>query len=248
MPGLLDGVKFIPELWALDVLETTEENLIMANLVTRFDDMAQEGGDVIHVPKAIKAHGKSETKTVPINISNHKEIGFLIEDILAIQSRSSLREIYTKRAGYAIAKAIDSHLASLYAGLSQSISVDGIDKQIITDALAMLDNSETPEDDRFLVVCPNLKNSVQSIKDIGCKVFASSFINSTMDQPSIREIKHNLMFQKGAFALAIQLGPRVQANYVPEYLSTLVTVDVIYGYATLNEKFAVDIQTLNSGE
>jgi hypothetical protein len=54
---------------------------------------------------------------------------------------------------------------------------------------------------------------------------------------------HNLMFQRGAFALAVQFGPRVQANYVPEYLGTLVTVDVAYGYAVLNEKMAVDIQS-----
>jgi len=54
-------------------------------------------------------------------------------------------------------------------------------------------------------------------------------------------VTHNLVFQKGAFALAIQLGPRVQANYIPEYLGTLVTVDIIFGVATLRPEYAVEL-------
>jgi N4-gp56 family major capsid protein len=269
------AANFIPELWALDVLEAAESNLVMANLVTRFDDVASEGGDVINVPKIsnFSAQNKAPNaqvtpqsateEKVSITLSNHKEVSFLIEDIVAVQAKSSLREIYTKKAGYAIAKAIDTHLLGLYAGLSQSSSAGEIGETTLLDAMTNLDNADAPPEGRFLVICPEAKADILKLGkftsrdyaspndpnapmqtgllgDIfGCKVFMSNNVAATTD--SGVDQHHNLMFQRGAFALAIQLGPRVQANYVPEYLGTLVTVDVIYGYSILNEKLASEI-------
>lgn len=276
------AANFIPELWALDVLEAAEKNLVMANLVTRFDDVAAEGGDVIYVPKVtgFSAQDKSANAQVQpqtsnddkisIPLSNHKEVSFLIEDITAVQAKSSLREIYTKKAGYAIAKAIDSHLLGLYSQLSQAISglgagatPEGI-SSVLATAMGYLDMADAPDDDRALVVSPAYKPYLLSVPQfvsrdymgsqdaapvatghfgqiLGAKVFVSSNVAETADSGGA--VYHNLMFSRNAFALAIQLGPRVQANYVPEYLGTLVTVDVIYGYAVLNERFAVDIQS-----
>jgi N4-gp56 family major capsid protein len=271
------AANFIPELWSLDVLEAAESNLVMANLVTRFDDVAAEGGDTIHVPKVsnfsaltksansqVNPQSATEDK-VTITLSNHKEVSFLIEDIVAVQAKASLREIYTKKAGYAIAKAIDTHLLSLYAGLSQSVSAGSVEDEDLLAAMTQLDGADAPAEDRFMVICPDAKADILKLErftsrdyqagadpnaptqtgllgDIyGCKVFMSNNVAATASSGTTTQ--HNLMFQRGAFALAIQLGPRVQANYVPEYLGTLVTVDVIYGYATLNEKLAVDIQS-----
>ncbi|MBZ0274111.1 hypothetical protein K8I61_18880 [bacterium] len=269
------AASFIPELWALDVLEAAESNLVMANLVTRFDDVAIEGGDVIHVPRVSNFQAQNKTpnaqvspqsateEKVSISLSNHKEVSFLIEDIVAVQAKSSLREVYTRKAGYAIAKAIDTHLLGLYAGLS--IQVDGgtIEDTHLIDAMTQLDSADTPGEERFLVISPQAKGDILKIDQftsrdftspqdpnaptqtgllgdiLGCKVYMSNNVAQTT--VSGIDTRHNLMFQRGAFALAIQLGPRVQANYIPEYLGTLVTVDVIYGFATLNDAWAVDI-------
>ncbi len=271
------AANFIPELWALDVLEAAESNLIMAKLVTRFDDVAAEGGDMIHVPKVSNFSAQSKApnaqvspqsateEKVSIPLTNHKEVSFLIEDIVAVQAKSSLREIYTKKAGYAISKAIDAHLTGLYASLTESVGKGDIETDDLIEAMSILDNNDAPAEDRFLVICPDAKAEIMNLDKftsrdymapddpnaptqtgllgdiLGCKVYMSSNIVATVS--SGVDTAHNLMFQKGAFALAIQLGPRVQANYVPEYLGTLVTVDVIYGYALLNEDFAVDLQT-----
>ncbi|MCB1153239.1 hypothetical protein KDL45_06280 [bacterium] len=271
------AANFIPELWALDVIEAAESSLVMAELVTRFDDVAAEGGDMIHVPKVSNFQAQSKTantqvtpqstteEKVTITLDNHKEVSFLVEDIAAVQARSSLRDVYTKKAGYAIAKAIDSHLLGLYTEAGNGGTVEALDLEAVLGASMALDEADAPQEDRFMVVSPDAKASlleeeaftsrdfmspvdtnspVQSGllgQILGCRVFVSNNVAKTLE--SGVDLYHNLMFQRGAIALAIQLGPRVQANYIPEYLGTLVTVDVIYGYAALNADFLVDMQT-----
>jgi len=234
------AASFIEELWALGVLEAAESNLVMANLVTRFDDVAQEGGDTIHVPmvsnfsaqsKAANTQVSPQSTTedkVTILLANHKEVSFLIEDIVSVQAKASLRDVYTKKAGYAIAKALDSHLMGLYAGLSQSVSTGAITSADLLSALTFLDNADAPTEDRFLVISPEAKADILVLDrfvsrdymqpadmnapaqtgllgDVyGSQVFVSNNVPKTT--LSGVDIFHNLMFQRGAFALAIQLG------------------------------------------
>ncbi len=272
------AANFIPELWALDVLEAAEKNLVMADLVARFDDVAADGGDVIHVPRVSNFAAQTKTPNaqvtpqsttedkVSIPLANHKEVSFLIEDIVAVQAKSSLREIYTKKAGHAIARAIDTHLLGLHALAARQVSAIGDDEEVgqaLVAAMRFLDSADAPVEDRFLVVGPDLKARLLALPGftsrdylapgdpnapmatglvgdiLGCRVHLSNNIASST-QSGI-ETFHSLMFQRHAIALAIQLGPRVQASYVPEYLGTLVTVDVIYGYAMLNDDLIVDV-------
>ena len=162
--------------------------------------------------------------------------------------------------------AIDSDLLGLYAGLSQNSTPEGgIDAAALRAAILVLDAANAPLDNRALVISPTQKNVMLGVDEFvsmtylgnqpdnvptrtgllgeiyGVPVFVSSNVISSGTSPSV--VEHNLLFQKGAFALAIQLGPRVQANYIPQYLGTLVTVDVIYGVAELRDPFAVDLQT-----
>lgn len=272
------AANFIPELWALDVIEAAEANLVMAELVARFDDAAGEGGDAIHIPTVddftandktangeVTPQANTEGK-VDITLNQHKEVSFLIEDIVAVQGKQSLREIYTKKAGFAIAEAIDSALLGLYAGLTQSVSCSTeIGADDLRDAIEYLDDADAPLADRAVVISPKQKNEMLGVDNFvsmlyvganaenmpsrtgllgeiyGVPVYVSSNVITTGESPN--ELDHNLLFQKGAFGLAIQLGPRVQAHYIPQYLGTLVTVDVIYGFAELRDDFAVDLQT-----
>ncbi len=272
------AANFIPELWALDVIETAENNLVMAELVTRFDDAAAGGGDLLHIPtvdnfaandKAANTEVAPQAHTegqVTLALNKHKEVSFLIEDIVAVQAKQSLREVYTKKAGYAIAQAIDRDLLALYAGLSRSgACTAGIDAAELRNAIQLLDAAGAPLADRALVISPKQKNTMLGVEEFvsmtylgngpqgaptrtgllgeiyGVPVFVSSNIIQSGTSPDV--LDHNLLFQKGAFALAVQLGPRVQANYIPQYLGTLVTVDVIYGVAELRDAFAIDLQT-----
>lgn len=54
---------------------------------------------------------------------------------------------------------------------------------------------------------------------------------------------HNLLFQKEAFALGIQLKPRMQFQYKQEYLGTLATTDALWGFGEYRDTFAVDFRS-----
>src|SRR3990167_11530210 len=100
----------------------------MGNLVDRFDSDAKVG-DTIHVPHVsnLVANDKLTNSQVTlqaptetdssISLDQYKESSFLVEDKVAIQSQYDLSGYYGKKAGYAIAKAIDGSLHGLYAGL-----------------------------------------------------------------------------------------------------------------------------------
>ncbi len=271
------AANFIPELWALDVIEAAESKLVMANLVERFDDLAAEGGDTIHIPNVsnltandkvantqVTLNSPTEAKT-DITIATHKEVSFVIEDIVATQSKKSLREVYTKKAGYAIAKAIDTHLCGLYSGLSQSVNAGAaVTKAHLLSAMTYLDDADAPVEDRYLVIRPVVKADILNITAdftsadyirngqpaplatgmigdcLGFQVFQSTNVAAVTVTSTTY---HCLAFQKGAFALAVQLGPRVQASYEQAYLGWLITLDVIYGYKLLRDTYAVDVYT-----
>ena len=48
---------------------------------------------------------------------------------------------------------------------------------------------------------------------------------------------NHLFFHKEAWAIALQMEPRTQAQYKQEHLGWLVTVDVLYGQSSLRSNF-----------
>ena len=168
---------FIPEVWSAEILRETESNLVFADKVKRYDADVAKFGDVIHIPNLsnlvannklvgesviVQAPTESE-KTITINL--HKEASFYVDDMAKVQSKYDLMGEYTKKAGYAIAKAIDTSVASLYSGLSQYVgdgSTDITDANIIR-AIQYLDEADAPETDRFLVINPAAKADLMAI-------------------------------------------------------------------------------------
>jgi hypothetical protein len=99
------AAKFIPDVWSMEVLRATEDALVMAPLVKRYDSLVKERGDTIHIPSLsnLTANDKSantqvtlqavtETETT-IDINKHKEASFLVEDIVKVQSNYDLSKI-----------------------------------------------------------------------------------------------------------------------------------------------------------
>jgi hypothetical protein len=279
--SIADTGKFIPELWSMEILRATESNLVLADKVKRYDSMVKNKGDVLYVPNIsnLTANAKvAETQVTlqaptetanTINIDQHYETSMLIEDIAKVQSQYNLMSEYTNKAGYAIAKTIDSSIAGLYSGLSQYVG-DGntdINDTNVIRAIQYLDDADAPEADRFFIVKPSGKADLQYIDKFvlrtgpgwspdnspilknmsngfwgdlyGVKVYVSTNLVTQAATPSV---VHSLMFQKEAFALAIQQQPRTQSQYKQEYLADLLTVDVIYGFAELRDTFGVDFR------
>lgn len=54
---------------------------------------------------------------------------------------------------------------------------------------------------------------------------------------------HNILFHKEAIALALQVSPRTQSQYILEYLGNLVVVDTIYGITTIRATFGIEVRS-----
>ena len=274
---------FIPELWSDEILDALEKKLVLAKLVnTDFSEMVKGKGDKIHIPMItnlsanVKTPRTAVTVQAPtesvrnITVDKHYEVSFLVEDLAEIQTAINLRSIYTKRAGYAIANQVDTHLKDL-----AEASFDIIDSQTTTGnttfldeadillAKTLLDENYAPAEDRHVVVAPQQYNKLLEIDRFtaadklgpnyeseirrgllgtlhGFKVWMTQQLTATGTNTT--DTCNSLVFHRDAMALVMQLAPRTQANYVPEYLGWLVTIDIVYGYAELRDDWGFVIQ------
>jgi hypothetical protein len=134
------AANFIPEIWANQALLALKNRLVLANFVTTDSDIAPfTQGDILHlaVPGTFTANNKvantNVTLQVPtdsvidVTLNKHKEVSFLIEDIVRAQQNQDVMGRYIRNAVTPLAEAIEADLFALYAGLSQSVGTSGTD-------------------------------------------------------------------------------------------------------------------------
>ena len=134
---IADGV-FSPDVWAKQVLRATERKLVFARLVNRaFEDDASVGKTVkVASIGELAARAKAENTaityetvaetatTITLNVWTYAAIG--IEDIVQVQSNINLRNEYQRKIGYALAKDVDTALATNVTGASQTVGTLGV--------------------------------------------------------------------------------------------------------------------------
>lgn len=118
------GANYIPQLWSDEVIATFKANVVLANLVTRFNQTGKKGS-VINVPNFTRSSASAKTQgsqvtlvapthgTTSITINKWYEYSILIEDIVEKQALDSLRQAHTDDAGYALSKQVDTDLIQL---------------------------------------------------------------------------------------------------------------------------------------
>jgi hypothetical protein len=286
------GDVFLPEIWSKETQKATEATLVIANLVKRFDSDVADGGDTLHVPKVsnISANPKAANTQVTLNapvetsfdlsINRHFESSYLVEDRLSKQAAYQVLEQYSPKAGYAVAQKMDSDLAGLYSGLSQTVgnSTTDVNDANICRAIQYLDDADAPQTERYFVIKPaglshirqiqkfaeyqmlgiapavmtagGLANGNSVVKRIGPNGFVGTVYNlevymstNLTEESGTSDTVHNLVFQKEAFAMAVQQKPRTQFQYKQEYLGTLATVDAIWGFGEYRDAFGVDFRS-----
>lgn len=144
------------------------------------------------------------------------------------------------------------------AGNGAALADAGIRKMIQT-----LDDVDTPQNDRVIVVPPVEKKNLlglarfteqafvgetgngNSIRNgqigniYGTPVLVSTNCPTVYDSGATNSFRVGMIFHKAAFALAEQLGVRVQRDYQQAYLGTLYTSDTLYGTAELRNDAGV---------
>lgn len=199
----------------------------------------------------------TETKTT-ITLDQHYESSFIVEDLVKVQSTYDLRSDYTKAAAYAIAEKMDGILATAMTSAFTGYGAYGtaLNDDLILTVNRYLSENKAPRSERYIVVHPKgeaellaidkyvrydalgVGGDQNSIKNgkigeiYGAQVFMSQnlvYLDTATDEYS------SLFFHKEAFAIAIQMEPRTQAQYKQEYLGWMVTVDVLFGLKELRD-------------
>lgn len=221
----------------------------------------QQGGEV-------SAQSVTETEFT-LTIDKWKETSFRTADIVKAQSKYDTRSEYTKKAGYAIRKQVETDLFALYAnsavtgyngdGTTEATGGAAITVAGILKAIEYLDTNDVPEDERFMIVPPSARNTMLQItaftsldyvnkkptetKKFG-EIFGMDVYTSTLcPSYTVTSVKINtIVGHKDSLAIAMQWKPRVQAQYEQRYLSWLVTADVVYGVARFRAGNAVRLR------
>jgi len=162
--------QFIPEIFSKEIIVARENNLVLANLVDRYDSDVKNAGDVIRIPNLssitatykvenVDAAQSATTETASsITINKHAVVRVTIEDMAAIQSHIDLRQKYTTQMGKSIAKITDTDIRALYSGLAQTVGAGAtssdlaLSKTYILEAVRKLNSKNAPFEDRSFIV------------------------------------------------------------------------------------------------
>ena len=264
------GAVFVPEVWSSQLIVATESYLVMRDLIV---DYGVIGGDKIHIPKIsnLSANDKSASTAVTlqsptesessITVNAHKEVSFLIEDLLAAQSNYNLFMEYTNRAAYALAKAIDTDIASLYSGLSQEVGTGAtaITDEVVRTAIETLDVQDVPREGRVFVFHPTVWSDLvklerfSSVDYVNNKSVANGNLNTLYGIPVIFTNQivqttsgsdthtHNMLLHREAFGIAFSIQPTMEMARKTDYLADYAVAHSAYGVAELRDEFAVEI-------
>lgn len=266
---------FLPTVWSREVVRATENALVAAGLVKRYDYLVQGRGQTIDIPNvsnAFTARAKTqgtdvtddavtETQT-QIQVNNWYYNSFIIEDIVSVQSIYDLRTEYSNKAGYSIAKQVDTSVMSQYSSWTNTaVGTYGVDvgDATILAAWESLNLQDMPLEDRAFIVHPKQVTAILKIDKFVKADYQGQYQNPTRVKtgPNNRYMLgevygipvyftnnlpttagtptqyHNLHFHKEAIALALQQAPRLQAAYWLVSLGWRVIVDTVYGVSAL---------------
>lgn len=183
---------FIPEMWAQRALDVLRKNIVLARLVARDSDY-EPGfkGKTLNIPYpgTFTAQSKSSDSaatvqtpsggtSVPVTLSNHKYVDFIIEDFARAQSSVELMDQWIEPAAIALAEDVEAALFALYSGFSASIGTSGTDltPAMIRNARKTLTDAKIPQEGRNLVI-----STKDEIALLGDSTLQTYFANSKPD-------------------------------------------------------------------
>jgi len=206
---------------------------------------------------------------VSLTVDTWYEVSFAIEDKEAAQVMRSymLQEKLAKNAAYTVANKLEDAILALFAGFTQTVgaSTTSIADSDIRGAIAKLDSNNVPKEDRcfffdpavfwtqiyaldrfvsrdFTNAMPVDNGFTGLLYSIPCKTTNRiPYVNTTTGRTNALVHKDAIVF--ATHNLGGQGKFRLQSNYIPQYLSTLVTADIVYGVAKNRDKSGVLIYT-----
>lgn len=264
-----DGV-FSPDIWSKQVLRATESNLLFAKSVNRGFENDASVGRTVKVASIgnLAARAKAENTaivyetvaetatTITLNIWSYAALG--IEDIVKVQSIVDVQNEYQQKLGYALARDVDTNLATDVAGFSQVLGTLGTvasDANVLS-AVQFLDNADAPQDDRFFLMSPAEKvaklaldrwsnalyignNNMPTKSGILGDMYGLNLgVTTNLVKPSAGQA-NNAIFQREAIALVMQRTPKSHIFYDIDVFAFKLAVEEIYGHQEMRDNFGV---------
>jgi len=204
----------------------------------------------------------TDTK-VTLTLDTWYECSFAIEDKEADQilKQYSYMEMQMKNVAYSCAAAYEDAILALFTGFSQTVgtSAAALADSNIRRAIQYLDEAECPAEDRAFFLSPKM---VWGDLMASTTPYSSFYYSPTSDPIMKGHIGHlrgipvimserigtvagsekGALVHKDAIVHASS-GIRVQSNYIPQYLSTIVTADVRFGVVENRDTSGVWIKT-----
>lgn len=219
---------------------------------------------------AVTLNSPTETKQT-LTVDQWYEVSFMIEDKEAVQVKKSYntQKRYVKNAAYTAAKKLEVAIATLFASFSTSVGTTGqaLTDAVVREAITALETANADFEeaawflhtktvwtdlmaiDRFALKM-NTAGSDPVIKGAIGEIYGRPVVTSNL----ITKINTNADY---AGALAVPdsihwatsplpgqrdaMGVRLQSNYMPEYLGTLSTADILYGVVENRDAGGVQI-------
>lgn len=257
---LTTAASWIDEIWSPELLTAVEFNIVVAGL---FDDKSSlmPHGDVFHYPevhnltadtKAPSTDLTPQTITEPdqtFTVNTHQAVPFLVEDIAEVQSKYSIRQAYTDRAGYALARAMDVAGANLFDdNTTQTVGTLATE---LTDASMRrawqyLTDSAAPTGRRYIAISPgayagllNLdkyvartyvgEESLAAVRQAKVGNIYGAEIYITQLTPGTAPSSSGQMWEHSHFFKIVQRSPTVHTEYRALSVGMVVVMDQIYG-------------------
>lgn len=257
--SIAQTAQYIQEKWTREIRQPFDKKLKMAKLVTRYDNLVADGGDVIRVPfvAGVDARAKAASTNVTFdspegtavahNIDKHYYVAVLIEDIAKVQSNYNLKSAFQERMAEGLARQVDTDLHALYGSAGATVSGGStVDDADILSVVYNFDNGNTPQSERRGVVGHNTKTDLLGINKYvaydqtgrtGKAVDGSDGLVGSLYGIDIyhsgnvptNTTGRNLFFHKSAIVLAEQLAPKFEMEYSVDAIGTKTVLHTIYG-------------------
>lgn len=212
----------------------------------------------------VTLNNPTDTK-ITLTVDTWYECSFAIEDKEAEQvlKQYSYQEALAKNAAYTVAAAYEDAILALFTGFSQTVgtSAAALADSNVRRAIQYLDEAKVPQEDRAFFLTPKqVWSDLQAIDRFsllvntqgadpvlkghigylyGIPVIMSERIGATNGSAN-SALAHKSAIAHGSTIM------RVQSNYVPHYLTTVTTADVVFGVIENRDTSGVWIKTADA--
>ena len=271
-PSSAESYEYIPQQWSARVIDAVKSNLVCVGAIDTTWREELKIGDKVWIP--VGSSLSTSDVDVTGDLSPNTDFGATVESITidtwkqcpvqiddGTKMQTQVRDLVAKlgdRAGYEIAKAIDTDVNTLFASLTTTWR--GSDGQTFSDDLLIalmegLDEAEVPRTERSLITDPSGIADMYKIDKFVHKDYNQTLTGEIGRTPYGDPIlvtnnlatagtgNNGALIHREAIGLVLQMPPKVENFRWGLRHSDIINITYIYGSDILRVTFGVTFYT-----